>query len=107
MRIFGNDTHDEDGELVLQCDSLLVGDARWKALQAAIYIENDLVVLGMRFQVFDARHGLHLVRVDVHEQRPNLSPQIVIDQSVIAQSKLFPHIQVGALVVVCKGCFDL
>lgn len=48
MRIFRDDAHNEDGELVLQCYTLLVRDAGWEAFKAAVHVEYHLIVLDVR-----------------------------------------------------------
>lgn len=105
MRIFGDDAHDEDGQLVLQSDTLLVGDAGREALQAAVDVENHLVVLDVRLQLIDAGHRLHVVRTDINQQRPDAASQVVVHQAVVAQRKRLPHV-VGGRAFVCQGCFD-
>lgn len=106
MRILRDDPHDEHSELVLQSDTLFVGDARREAFQAAVHIENYLIVLDVRLQVIYARHRLHIVRIDVDEQWPDLASQIVIHQTVVAQRERCPSVQSG-FPFVRQGCFDL
>lgn len=95
MRIFGDDAHDKDSELVLQSDTLLVGDSGWKPFDAAVHIEDNLIVLDVRLEGVDAGHGLYLIGIDVDQEGPDSTTQVIVDQAVVGQSERLPDVVVG------------
>jgi hypothetical protein len=77
MRILDNHLQDENGELVLQGKTLLVGNARGKALQRPVHIQDHLIVLAVLGQLRQERSLVQTVRVDFQQQRPYSAPQII------------------------------
>jgi hypothetical protein len=77
MRILDNHLQDENGELVLQGKTLLVRNARGKALQRPVHIQDHLIVLAMLGQLRQERSLVQTVRVDFQQQRPYSAPQII------------------------------
>lgn len=71
MWIFCYDSENDDSQLVLQGETLLYWNSRWEPLQGAIDVENDLVVLGMCAEFFEARHGVTLLAINTEQQRPH------------------------------------
>ena len=50
MRMLHYHPQDQHRKLILQCDSLFVWNARWKAFQRSIHIQNDLIVFQVMLQ---------------------------------------------------------
>jgi hypothetical protein len=77
VRIFCDDSKDDDSQLVLQSKTLLYGNSRRESFQASVHVENDLVVFRVIAQLFEGGNRIALFSIDSKEQRPHAAAQFV------------------------------
>jgi hypothetical protein len=71
MWVLGDDTENDDSQLILQCKTLLYRNSRWKSLQASIDVEHNLIVFRMIAQFFECRHRIALLAINAEKKWPH------------------------------------
>ena len=69
--VFGDDSENDNSQLVLQSKALLYRNSRRKSFQTAVDIQNHLIVFWMCAQFFQCWHGVALLSINSEKKRPH------------------------------------